>query len=331
MSTNLGPTILRILDEEGVPYKERKRTIHTVCPTCGKSDKFSIIRDNGSCICYRGSCTFGKQWFEVWVAETAGISLREARIRVHGRREDQPASTPLVIEFDPQPTERESDLILPMDWPAPGFVPITDPEAAEGAAYLLNRGISVGVAASYKIAYSQGMRRVGFPVIVDGICYGWQARTIDKDNPMRMLNNTNFRREQFVMFADSVNGLSRVIITEGPVDCIKFYKVGGAVCTMGKGFSDKQLEFLQQRLPPGTKWFLAMDDDAADEMNRIAQEVAPDLVYRLYVPESCVARCQAAGKKADFGECTPDECLEAVLTGAKPLNGYSHIMIYLKG
>ena len=330
MSKDLSETIKRILDEEGVTCRERKRTVHPPCPSCGRSDKFSVIWVNGACICYHGSCNFGKQWFDVWLAETAHISLKEARRRIYGRKGDEPASLSLVVDLDPQALKKEEDLILPTDWPANGFMPITHPEAQEGATYLYNRGIPLEVASAYQIAYSPSWRRVGFPVIVDGICYGWQARTIDKDNPMRMLNNTNFRREQFVMFADNIKGLSRVIITEGPVDAIKFYKVGGMVCTMGKGFSDKQLEFLQSRLPIGSQWFLAMDDDAAEEMVQIAKEVSPDPVYRLYVPESCTKRCKEKGKKPDFGECTAEECIESI-KNAKALTGYSHIMCYLKG
>ena len=324
------PIVKRILEEEGVDFRERPKTIQNVpCPQCGKSDKFSILKENGSCICYRGSCRFGRQWFDVWLSETANISRKEARLRIYGKKEDEPASTPLLLDFDVQEAKKQEDFLLPLIWPEPAFLSLRDPGAFEGLSYLSNRGIALEVAEAYQLQYSPAMRRVIFPVIMDGVCYGWQGRTIDKDNPQRMLNNTGFRRERLVMFADNIKNLKRVIITEGPVDALKFSRIGSFVCTMGKGFSDHQIDLLSSTLPSGSTWLLAMDDDAVDEMNSLAKMVAPDPVYRLYVPESCRERCVTTGKKPDFGECTPDECLEAV-KNAKPLFGYGHLMIYFK-
>ena len=333
MSRNLEPIVKRILEEEGIDFRERPKTIQSVpCPQCGKSDKFSILKENGSCICYRGSCRFGRQWFDVWLSETANISLKAARVRIYGKKEDEPQSTPLLLDSAPQEEKKLEDYLLPLPWPEPGFLSLRDPESVDGLNYLLNRGISLEISEAYQIKYSPYTRRVIFPVIMDGICYGWQARAIDKDNPQRMLNNTGFKRERLVMFADNIKNLKRVIVAEGPVDALKFIKVGGFVCTMGKGFSDHQVELLSSTLPPGSIWLLAMDDDAIDEMHKLARMVAPDPVYRLYVPESCMERCKKVGKKPDFGECTPDECVESLKNAQVFYSRFSasSLMTYMK-
>ena len=53
--------IVDLISEAGVGFKEKANTIYTTCPICQKDDKFSILKKNGACICYRGTCTFKKR------------------------------------------------------------------------------------------------------------------------------------------------------------------------------------------------------------------------------------------------------------------------------
>jgi len=56
---------------------------------------------------------------------------------------------------------------------------------------------------------------------------------------------------------------------------------------------------------------VALDEDAAKEATRLISRAGDLPVYTLEVPESCRSRCDKAGKKADFGECTFVEAKEA--------------------
>lgn len=309
---SLKERMIELIGEQGLDLRETERTLHTTCPVCGKSDKLSILKDNGATICYRGSCQF-KGWFEDWLAQTAGITVKEAKAKIRG-----PSA---VSSYDLEQEEgQEEGAVMPIQWPIPGLVSIGSEYFPEGRAYLESRGIPVDVAAAYGIMYgpdtsqlqpSAMQRRVYIPIVRENKrCYGFQARAIDKvDDKDRMRNNTGFRRDRLVMFEDKLAAVRHAIICEGPFDAMKFHKVGGAVATMGKVVTDKQLELIKSYRP--ARVYLALDDDAADEIMALTNKFECP-VYYVRVPESAVARCRANRKKADFGECTFDECVQAI-------------------
>ena len=117
------------------------------------------------------------------------------------------------------------------------------------------------------------------------------------------------------------------IVAEGPFDGLKFEKVGSNISTMGKVVTEQQLERIYSY--GVSKLFLALDDDAAYEINEIVQKTHLEC-FRLNVPESCRARCAAMGKKADFGECTYEEAEYAFLN-ATPMNSTMILMHVPKG
>jgi len=322
--------IKELIAEAGISYKEKSRTIYTTCPACGQSDKFSILKQNGACVCYRGSCSFGKRWFPNWLSMTMGIPIDEAKSKLYSeefRRVDinEEIKIELIDNFSGPPV-RQMDIIKPIQFPEYHMLPIDVPESAEGADYLNGRGVSVEIAKKYGITYSPMLRRVIFPITMDGKTYGYQGRAIDKvPDGLRMRNNLGFRRDSLVMFLDNLKNSKHVIICEGPVNAIKFDKVGGAVCTMGKVVADYQREAI---LRCGIdKVYLALDDDAAKEMMDLSEDL--DIpVYKLDIPKSCVDRCAISGKKPDFGECTFDECAEA-FKNARILD-FSQVLIYLR-
>lgn len=312
--------IVSIINEAGVGLSEKERTIRTECPVCHREDKFSILKKNGACICYRGSCSFGKKWFVDWIAITFSISVEDAKAKYKGTgAEDEEIlelSADLKIGWTPRdPDEDPLDAIVrdivPIDFPEFHMATLDRPDAAEGVRYLASRGVDLAMAQRYGVCYSKYYRRVYFPVTMEGVTYGYQGRHIDQVlDHQRMRNNTGFRRECMVMFADQMIGKDFAIIAEGPFDAIKFDQVGGNVCTMGKVVTSKQLDII--RAYDVSTLYLALDDDAVAEMNEIVSRVKSGLdVYRINVPESCRERCQSAGKKADFGECTMDEASQA--------------------
>jgi Toprim domain-containing protein len=320
--------IVELIGESGVGYVEKTRTILTTCPTCGRDDKFSIIKENGSCICYRGSCSFGKKWFADWLSLTSGISHKDARDLISGNKRNEIEKPDLrsglafdLKIVDPFEKDESTEALLadiqPIPFPEFHMVPISDQDAAEGLTYLEGRGISKARAEEYGIYYSRTYRRVYLPVTMGGNVYGYQGRAIDKvDDSERMRNNKDFRRETLVMFADNLINEDFAIIAEGPFDALKFDQVGGNISSMGKVVTQKQLDIIKSY--GIDKLYLALDDDASDEMNQIVDTASTQFdIFKIDLPQSCIERCELNGKKADFGECTFEEAEQAFLCASR--------------
>ena len=303
--------IIDFLQEYGLSYKEKRRTITDVaCPDCGREDKFSILKENGSTICYRGSCSYGKKWFHDFMVKVAGISIIQAKHRLYGN----PIHDELKANFDYQPeldASFEEEKMHPIPWPENHMLPITSEFAPDGMNYLTARGITAEIAIKHSLMFSPKFRRVFLPVIINKKVYGYQGRFIDNSSTsLKIVNNQGFYRDRLVMFLDCIQPDSHIIITEGPFDALKFDLVGGAVCTMGKQVTQKQIDLINSKKP--SKIYLALDDDAAAEMNALINKFSCP-VYRIEVPKSCKKRCIEEMKKADFGECTLTEAKQAFL------------------
>lgn len=317
--------IIKILEETGISFKERGRTIHTECPKCHKDDKFSILKANGSTVCYRGSCDWGIQPFTNWVAETLGISVAEARGKVY--------QTDYFKEFTFEVKKKTNeDTWNPFaeeipEIPLPNHSYTIGGSKNDGTVYLERRGLPAVICDHFGIKYLLDLRRVMFPVVLNGKFVGYQGRSIDKvPDKDKVRNNEGFRRDSLVMFLDHVKENEFVIIAEGPVDALKFYNVGNFVATMGKIISKKQIDLIKTKKPQ--KVYLALDGDAALEMSNLAREFDVP-TFLLTVPDSCKKRCELINKKADFGECTFEEAAEA-LNSAQPLGYYNLIFNWEK-
>lgn len=293
---------------------------------CDSEDKFSILKHNGACKCYRGSCDFGRRWFADWVSMIYNISMRDARALIDNQEINPDKLDETKIDFNPQ--EEVQDDLDEVPYPEFHMSPINSELGKPGLAYLESRGITLEMAVKYEMTFSALQRRVYFPIKMNGRFYGYQGRAIDKvDESMRMRNNDEFRRDRLVMFADNLEDSDYAIIAEGPVDALKFEKVGANVCTMGKVVTDQQLEMIYSY--GVSKIFLALDDDAAFEINEIVQKTHLQ-AYRLNIPDSCRERCAGKGKKADFGECTYEEAEQAFLN-ATPMDSTMILMHVPKG
>ncbi len=325
----LADKIKDIIAEAGLSFKEKSRTIYTTCPMCSRDDKFSILKDNGACVCYRGSCDFGKRWFIDWMVMTMSITYSEAKAVLHdvelSQHIDESGNLKVLLDEPTEPTKQTE--LKPIKFPEFHMVPINSSEAEQGRLYLEGRGVPLEIALEYEIMYSPMFKRVIFPVKMGGKVYGYQGRHTQKvPDSDKVRNNEGFSRETLVMFLDRAEGKDYIIVTEGPVDAIKFHKAGSNVSTMGKIVTDKQQKLL---FPPNiAKIYLALDEDAALETRDLHKKYGDREVYIIKVPESCKQRCALHGKKADFGECTFDECLQA-FADAERLTG-NEILIHLK-
>lgn len=312
--------------------RENSRSWITECPVCHNAKKFYIFKHNGRATCHRPSCDFGKRPFHEWLGLTAGLDFEEAKKLV---------INPILIEqieeilfgtvsfqtVEDEYFEDESDLPI-MEYPVPLQLPIDDPMSAEGLKYLESRGVSKELAEFYEITYSPWERRVVLPIYQFGECRGWQGRAIDRvEASFRMRNNEGFRRDALVMFYDSAADQEDLFILEGPFDGLKFHGFGGFLATMGKVITEKQVELIKGT--SSKRVYLGLDDDAATEINKLRAELdgAKDL-YWIKPPQSCVDRCAANGKKADFGECTKEEIAEAIQDAKRLYESASQAIYY---
>lgn len=308
--------IVKIIESLGFECRNRQNTIHAQCPACDEAEvSISKRWNSGATICYRAKCTFGRQWFEDWIAQTTGISRQDA-IRLI-EQFDVP-QIPENYRIDDDETSGKVDkqqILQEVPWPAKDCFPLEFPECSQGHRYLIGRGIPVEVAKKYGIMYNLVTDRVVIPIVQDGVCLGWQARaTYDVNKKYRMMNNEGYSRGMTLMFHDNLLGSEHAVICEGPFDAMKFDKVGGNVSTMGASVTDDQIQLI---IDSGVKKvYLAMDMDNAGDQSTTSIIDRLGLVkfqiYKVSLPQSCVARCDAKGSKADFGECTFEECEEAI-------------------
>ena len=176
--------------------------------------------------------------------------------------------------------------------------------ARPGVQYLLNRGCWMFTMDYYRIHYCPSMKRVIFPLWHDGGYVGWQGRDISGEADLRYMTSKGFSKSKYLMGHENINkdaNYDHVILTEGPVDCMRVAFLRNAVCSMGKIISRNQIELLRN-LPKVKKIYLALDPDAFDVFDAVATELKPEKeVYLMQPPE---------GRK-DFGECTDEEIMKA--------------------
>lgn len=333
-----------IMSEAGISFKVNSRGTGykgLTCPHCGESDKFDMYMDSGASICYRGSCDWGRgRPFKDFLAATLDISKDEAHNLIYAKptyKLDENEKPELSFDFDEdgeiyfnEDSETdESEDLGEISFPDPMFFKIDSHLSAKGLEYLQGRGVDLEIAKMLEIHFSAFSNRVIIPIKMNGKYYGWQGRHIlNVSKSDRIRNSVGFKRDSMVMFLDNLLGNDDCIIAEGPFDAIKFYKAGGFVSTMGKYVSDKQLDLILKFNP--RRVFLALDDDAMTETLELVKKIKTrsfDIkTYIVRVPKTCVDRCEILGKKADFGECSFDEALEAK-ESAEEVTGNSFIFI----
>ena len=302
-------TVEKLFRQYANTQKENARSFITDCPSCGQSDKFYMFKDGGHSICHHPSCEWGSKSFQRWLSVVASVEMDYANSLIWG---DSPLEEVDYLELS---FREDSDDTIPnlvcVDYPTVES-DLTAPESKEALFYIKNRGIQLDLAIKHGITYNPWTRRVILPVFMGGQCYGWQGRAIDSVKPgMRMRNNEGFNRASLLMFIDTSVNESRLFVLEGPFDALKFDGFGGYVATMGKVVTESQIELMINSNP--SEVYIGLDEDAAMESNALKDRLLPHKdVYFMRVPKSCVDRCAAENKKADFGECNSSEISEAI-------------------
>jgi hypothetical protein len=321
---SLRDRIKEILSENGISLRETSRSFHAKCPECGKPDKLYIDKKTGATVCFRDSWHF-KGSFPYYLAKTLGISIEEARQMVLSDGNPVDVNAPLIIDLlGSNKVDEEQEYLQPIHWPEIGTESAISNQ--EAFAYAQGRGIDTVMMAKYDMQFDPYSRRLQIPIKMQGICYGWQGRAIDPVEPKhKVRNNVGFNRGKLVMFTDNLINSEHCIVSEGPFDALKFELCGGNVATMGNVVTPEQLETIFSF--PFKRFYVALDEDSPAEIRKLALASQVE-AYIITVPQSAKDRCKALNKKADFGECTFEECLQA-FKDAKPFDSTT-LLVYLK-
>lgn len=322
-----------LIENSGLSFKQNGRSWIFSCPRCQKREKVYVRKTDGLFVCFHCRETEGFRGRPEFVlSELLGRSISDIQKVLYGdefadKSYSELMQVPLLSYFgdDDEVVEDVVDTLPSVGWPL-DFYPIDHKHSARGARYLEGRGIPVAVATGYGIRYCPPTRRVIFPVEARGRLLGWQARSIiptemEGDDGIihttpKILTTTGLRKDLVLMFQDCLRGSEHAIVCEGPVDAIKTGLCGGGVATMGKAVSDSQLRAIKKS--GVRKVYLALDPDAAQEMDRVCKELAGLEMYNL----------QPAPGFKDLGEMDMEGVRQRFLSAPRIDSG--QLFIYLR-
>jgi hypothetical protein len=292
--------------DQGIsPSSETGRSFIFNCPACGGTQKLYMQKSDGSSVCFKqgtSTCPKNRSKPQFVLAQLTSLPVKEIADIIYLRTAKLEQDT-LKIDFsDRKITNKNQELALATL--EMHFVPLLDNSAKPGVDYLASRGISFEIAQKYGIMYSAVFKRVIFPVIMKNTLYGWQARAIEKNVELRMKNMPGYWKSQSLMFYDNIINKDFAILAEGPVDALKFEKVGGFVASMGKTISTAQLKLLKDAKIK--RLYLALDDDADDKLDAIKKYLDDGVTNRMQF-----FKLKVPSHREDFGACTYEECEEA--------------------
>ncbi len=298
--------------EGGVDYRENSVSFILNCPKCNKR-KVYIHKEYGYFVCwvcrekedYHGKAEFA-------LADIYGAPIWEIKKKIYDNTFQ--FENVLNLELKDLWGDSEEEFlnkieelpIVPWD---PYFVSLGHPRFEKGQIYLENRGIKIEHIMEYDIHYDPRAKRVIFPIKVNGDLLGWQGRYIDKLEIKHHSTGTTFKvpkyvtsfgmkKDRVLMFQDRLKGSPHAVLAEGPTSALGAHLCGGNVASMGKAVSVRQLEIIKSSVP---KLYLALDPDAADEIDSICRKLYGEIeIYGLFPP---------SGKK-DLGECTQEEVFQ---------------------
>lgn len=290
--------LLQFLKETGLKYSQTANSYVFNCPRCHGKKKLYVRKADGRFTCWKCKETDNYQGNPaIAFADLLGRPLREIKVRLYGT-ENVAVKLWLdvrVTDFfgDDDEVDEDAGSIPTTPWPF-DYLEIDDLHAARGAQYLRGRGIPLWLAKQYGIRYCPKDRRVIFPVNDGSNLYGWQARIvipnkfIDEDGNEReipkILSSTGIPRERTLMFSDRLQGVDHAILCEGPIDAMKAHFCKGNVAAMGKAVSTKQIKLLMNA--GVKKLYLALDPDAADEIQRLVRDNYDDFeFYEMIAPQ----------------------------------------------
>jgi hypothetical protein len=128
-----------------------------------------------------------------------------------------------------------------------------------GVNYVKSRGIPLEIAEQAELGYAwSGLdaQRVVMPVLGPFGWVGWTARILDSSHPVKYRSSKEFDRNRYLYGPRNLQDF--IVLTEGPVDCLKVWPYG--LATLGKPTLE-QLSTLLDRAG-GRPIVVALDGDS---------------------------------------------------------------------
>jgi hypothetical protein len=282
-------------------------------PACAKEQHLWVRKSNGRAICFR--CNERWDWRGV-VAATARCSRGEAHAVLFG----EGGGDNLEKYDDPfalQAETRSKDKPVALGW---DMVPAEESEAA--MAYLASRNVQPQKIVDFDVRWNGTMGAVVFPVRMDGVLYGWQARRVaPEEGQLRLISSNPFNKSHFLLNYDRARHMPGLAVLEGPFDTANGDVVPGigGVGTLGKGVSMEQIALILRS--DAEKLYIGLDPDAFEQVYELVDLLGlRKQVFRPRVP----------AHRSDFGECLVAEVTEAYKL-ALPMSGQVDVLdVYFK-
>ena len=294
------PTLLKeIVEGSGLSFVQNNVSWIFTCPRCGKAKKLYLRKRDGRFVCWKCAETDNFRGRpEYALAELLSCSVKEIAGKLYG---EVPLSTEMYLDvkvMDPYGDAEDDDFgqddgDFTTTWPW-NFYEIDAPESKRGREYLAGRGIPINLAKAYDLRYNPEQRRVYFPVGSRGKLFGWQGRLVvpvetyevngELRQTLKILSSQDIQREKRLMFLDRLEGVEHAVLCEGPVDALKAHYCKGNVATMGKAVSRGQIQLL--RSTGRKRLYLALDPDAADETQRLVDELGGEMELYEMTPKN---------------------------------------------
>ncbi len=307
--------LLIFLNENNIVFQDQSSSVILTCPACSKN-KLYIHKEELNFICFSCAATDDNMKGPS-ASKVLEMITGTPAYAIRSKLSDFVPLSKFTVNFDTNvvaPAPAASVFEFP-----PNVYRITTNAALPGLHYLESRGITREVAANLDIRYNVNHKSVIFPIYNEGKIIGYQGRSIDPDCPKQFQKITmkGLQKSRYLMFEQTIKS-NKVILAEGPVSAMKFSKSNiGFVATMGKYVSSEQLSLLKKL---GVDLiYLALDEDAYAETEALMTKHSTDFEFKLVRLTKAAKVRLKDNKKPDFGDCTPEECNDA-LAEAIPFN-----------
>lgn len=299
------------LDSSGIDYKENTDNYIIKCPFCFKDKyKLYISKEKKNFTCFL--CNAGEKKILIHlISKIENIPYRECALKFGFDKKEYLDLSKEVDFIDDDDYSSEKNKIIETNQIVSmpnNFRNLS--KGDRGYFYAKSRGIDDNCIKKYNLKYSDGMERLIFPFTFNGNIIGWQGRDItdrhleDKSYPKSLTGPKGFKKGLCLYNYDSVKDNEIIAIVEGPIDAIKFDKIG-AVALFGKIATKRQIDLIKG-LGKLKKVIIALDPEESEDINRLAKDLIPffevdilkfpegtdagdysvDEVYNFYIKES---------------------------------------------